>query len=194
MKKIFSLFAAVLFVGSMMAETVTLTMEDYKDVQFEDKGITVSTAKNDGQTNPAYNSTGKDLRVYAKGSITLSADQNITAISFTISTAGKKRLAPLSASVGETTVKGDPDFTATWSGSAKEVTITVGEKAQYGSDGAEKAGQLDFTEIVVTLAGDAPTAVDNATVGVKAQKVVRDGQLYIVKDGVMFNANGAVVK
>lgn len=157
MKKFFSIFAAVLFAGSMMAETVTLKMEDYAATSFTGNGITVSTAKNTGGTEPAYNATGKDLRIYAKGSITISAEANITAISFTISTQGKKRLAPLTVNVGTVTVKGTPDFTATWIGSAKEVVFTVGDKADYGTDGNSKAGQLDFTEIEVTLEeGSAP--------------------------------------
>ena len=157
MKKFFSILAAVLFAGSMMAETVTLKMEDYAATSFTGKGITVSTAKNTGGTEPAYNATGKDLRIYAKGSITISAEANITAISFTISTQGKKRLAPLTVNVGTVTVKGTPDFTATWIGSAKEVIFTVGDKADYGTDGNSKAGQLDFTEIEVTLEeGSAP--------------------------------------
>ncbi len=156
MKKFFSLFAAVLFAGSMMAETVTLTMEKFAATSFTDQtsGITVATAKNDGSNDPTYNDTGKDLRIYAKGSITISAEKNITGISFTISTQGKKRLAPLTASAGTATVAGDPDFTAKWAGSAQSVTLTVGDKAEYGTEGNSKAGQLDFTAIVVTLEGE----------------------------------------
>ncbi len=164
MKKFFSIFAAVLFAGSMMAETVTLKMEDYAAASFTGKGITVSTAKNTGGTEPAYNATGKDLRIYAKGSITISAEANITAISFTISTQGKKRLAPLTVNVGTVTVKGTPDFTATWIGSAKEVIFTVGDKADYGTDGNSKAGQLDFTEIEVTLEEGSGPAVSTPVI------------------------------
>lgn len=152
MKKLFSILAAVLFAGSMMAETVTLTMEDFADVSFTDQtsGISVSTAKNAGQTAPAYNATGKDLRVYAKGSITIEATKNITSISFTISDKGKNRLAPLTANVGSVVVAGDPDYTAEWTGSATSVTLTVGDVASYGTE-STKAGQLCFTAIVVTL-------------------------------------------
>ena len=151
MRKFLSLFAAVLFAGSMMAGEVTLTMSDFQATSFEAEGISVSTAKNAGSNEPVYNATGKDLRIYAKGSITISADQNITGISFVISNQGKKRLAPLTANVGSVAVAGDPDFTAEWTGSASSVTITVGDKADYGTDGNSKAGQLDFTAIVVTL-------------------------------------------
>lgn len=167
MKKLFSLIAAVLFAGSMMAGTVTLTMEDYQATEFSGQGISVTTAKNSSTTAPTYNATYKDLRIYAKGSITLSAQENITAISFVISSQGKKRLAPLTASEGSVVVTGTPDFTAEWTGSATSVTLTVGDKADYGTDGNTKAGQLEFTAIVVTYdgeGGDVPEVYDTITV------------------------------
>jgi hypothetical protein len=141
-----------------VGEAVVLVMEDYAATSFSDKGITVATAKNGAANDPVYNSTGKDLRIYAKGSITISAEQNISAISFVISTQGKKRLAPLTANVGNVVVAGDPDFTAVWTGSATEVTLTVGDKSEYGTDGASKAGQLDFTAIEIIL-GEGDTTV-----------------------------------
>ena len=155
MKKLLSFFAALLFAGSMVAETVTLTMSDFQATAFMDdnSGISVATAKEGGTTAPAYNEKAGDLRVYAKGTVTISASQNITAIEFVISSKGKYRLAELTPNVGEMTVSGDPDWEAKWSGEAKEVVITVGEKATYGSDGAEKAGQLCFDAINVTLEG-----------------------------------------
>ena len=42
--------------------------------------------------------------------------------------------------------------------------------------------------------GDPETAIDNTAAEVKAQKVVRDGQLLIIRNGVVFNANGTTVK
>lgn len=39
-----------------------------------------------------------------------------------------------------------------------------------------------------------PTAIDNTNAETKAVKVIRNGQLIIVRDGVEFNAQGAVVK
>jgi len=42
--------------------------------------------------------------------------------------------------------------------------------------------------------GDTATAIDNAEEEVKAVKVIRDGQLFIEKNGVLYNAQGAVVK
>lgn len=39
-----------------------------------------------------------------------------------------------------------------------------------------------------------PTAIDNTEAGVKANKVLRDGVLLIEKNGVLYNAQGAVVR
>lgn len=41
---------------------------------------------------------------------------------------------------------------------------------------------------------DVPSALDNTEAAVKAVKVVREGQLFIEKNGVLYNAQGAVVK
>ena len=46
--------------------------------------------------------------------------------------------------------------------------------------------------IVTTFA--APTAIDNAEAAVKAEKVIRDGQVLILRDGKFYNALGAEVK
>ena len=47
----------------------------------------------------------------------------------------------------------------------------------------------------ITISGKLPeTAVDNIQVGVKATKVVKNGQLVIIKGDVEYNAQGAVIK
>ena len=49
-------------------------------------------------------------------------------------------------------------------------------------------------QVYFISADDVTTAIDNATVATKAQKKIINGQLFIIRDGVMFNANGAAVK
>lgn len=39
-----------------------------------------------------------------------------------------------------------------------------------------------------------PTAIDNATVAEKAVKMIEDGQLVIIREGVKYNAQGAVIR
>ncbi len=115
-------------------------------------GITFDIAKADGVTNPAYNTSGSDVRVYANGTITVSVPEGyeLKNITFNISTQGKKRLAPITASEGEIAAQAKGDDKVIWNGSAKTVTFTVGAQAEYGSDGASKAGQLCFTSVDVT--------------------------------------------
>ena len=112
---------------------------------------TITVAQSGGSTAPQWN-TAKDIRVYAKGTVTVatSGSNPITKIVFNISTQGKKRLAPITASNGTIATQASGDETVTWSGSTKTVTFTVGEKADYGSDGNTKAGQLCFDSIELT--------------------------------------------
>ena len=96
-----------------------------------------------------------DARAYAKATVTVknTKNVNIETLVFDISEQGLKRLAPITASVGTVATQANGDNTVSWSGEATEVTFTVGDKANYGSDGAEKAGQLCFNDIKVTEGG-----------------------------------------
>ena len=49
-------------------------------------------------------------------------------------------------------------------------------------------------EVTVSATFDVATAIENTEATVKAVKVVRDGQLLIQKNGVLYNAQGAIVK
>ena len=142
MKKITFLVVALCAAIFVNAASVTLTMKDYAATSFTSAGgVSVTTAVGSGVTPPAYNVTAFDLRVYANGTIVITSPEAMTSISFGISPKGEFRLAPVAASVGSVVVKGDPDFTAVWTGNAKTVTFTVGAQADYGKDGSAQAGQ-----------------------------------------------------
>ena len=47
---------------------------------------------------------------------------------------------------------------------------------------------------IAVYRGDIPSAIENTEASVKAVKVIRDGQLYIMHNGRMYNVQGAVVK
>lgn len=83
------------------------------------------------------------------------------------------------------------------------VTITGISEAWNGFE----AGANEFTatgNVVITTAAEKPkfsailveggTAVENVEAAVKAQKVIENGQLIIIKNGVRYNALGAVVE
>lgn len=150
MKK-FTFFVAALCATMMAsAATTTLTMSDFKAVTGSKNGIEFTLDKGEGSSAPVYNETAGDLRAYANNTITIKCTENMTSISFEVSKKGQYRLAPLTATTGTCEVKGKPDFTAVWNGSANEVVITVGAKADYGTDGNTKAGQLCFNSFTVT--------------------------------------------
>lgn len=155
MKKIVVLCAFFALVSTVPARTVKLTMSDYQNVSISDKGFTVTSAKGGSATKPAYNATGGDLRVYAKGTLTVaavSADEHILSIEFFISTQGKERMPNLTVNAGEMSIVGDPDYTAVWNGLAQSVVFTVSDKAEF-SKKPTNAGQLCFTAIRIVTDG-----------------------------------------
>lgn len=161
MKKITFLVVALCAALFVNAASVTLTMSDYAAASFTSAGgIVVATDKATGASDPVYNATGFDLRVYANNTLTITSPEAMTSISFGISPKGEFRLAPVAASVGSVVVKGDPDFTAVWTGNAKTVTFTVGAQADYGKDGSAKAGQLCFTTLDIVTNGEGGGTVD----------------------------------
>lgn len=115
--------------------------------------FTVTLAKAEATNAPIINGKSNDARVYAKGTVNVvTKGENMTQIVFGLSAQGVKRLTKITASVGEVVESADAK-TVIWTGAAKDVTFTVGEKADLGSDGAAKAGQLCFDNITVVAGG-----------------------------------------
>ena len=176
--------------------------------KFEVAPVTLTFAKNDGQTQPAYNKAG-DCRIYAKGSITATCSAGIlTKIVFTISAQGEKRITDLTPSTGTVTIA-DDHSTVTWEGNASEVVLTVGDTS-FGTENG-KAGQICFTEFTatyvipsyelsVTDAGYATLFLDfNAAIpaGVEAYTVtaVNNGYVTLTQvKGAMPANTGVIVK
>lgn len=162
MKQLLRLFTllTVFFVGgtNVFAGDFNFNATDIQNVGNKDAEnkatngtFTFTAVKNDGSTNPAFNANGGDVRLYAKNTFTITNSAgNMTKIVFTISAQGKRRLTEVTASTGTIATQAAGDETVTWTGNAAEVTFTVGEKAVYGSDGGEKAGQFDFSSLVIT--------------------------------------------
>ncbi len=161
MRKFYLFLFALLTVCGLAKAQVTVTPTTTSG---ETDGISFTTAKNAGQTTPAYNANGQDFRIYAKGSITISsAVGNMKSIVFNISTQGLKRLAPITADKGTIAAQASGDKTVTWTGDATSVTLTVGDKADYGTE-SSKAGQLCFTDFVVTVGAVDPTYVEQPVI------------------------------
>ena len=149
-----TLYAVYATVGA--GETLTITpsavsgSEDPYTFTINATGYSLTAKKNSGSSAPTY--TSNEVRVYAKGTVTLTAPKAMGTIVFNISTNGKKRLAPITASVGTIATQASGDATVTWTGDATEVTFTVGDIAEFGSENT-KAGQLCFGTMTVTTAG-----------------------------------------
>ena len=156
--------------GEGTSTTTTIVMENLAAADGNSNGFTLTGDKATGSSAPAYNETNKDARYYAGNTLTISSENAITEIVFNLSTQGLKRLAPITASTGTIAAQASGDTKVTWTGSATEVTFTVGANADYGSDGSSKAGQLDFTTINIT-AGAGVTYSDYSTnCGTPAEK------------------------
>ena len=123
MKKFFSLIAAVLFAGSMMAIDFTLSSAE----QVEKDGVTVTFDKGAGSNAPAWYDNG--LRLYAKNTVTITSTSPITAISFNWEKQGTKAFNTATASVGDYTHPTEPGE-GKWTGSATTVTFTLGDAGQ----------------------------------------------------------------
>lgn len=143
--------------GSGSSSTSNITASASLVSGITTSGYTFATDKNGGSSNPTYSDTGGDVRLYAKNQITISASSSITQIVFNVSTQGKKRLAPITASDGTIATQNSGDETVTWTGSATSITFTVGDNANYGSDGSSKAGQLCFTSVDITSGSGSST-------------------------------------
>lgn len=161
-KTLLFLFAFVLAAVNMVAQNEVVikwagadawTAGEANTLQYVQDPFTVTLAKAEGTTAPAVNASKNDARVYAKGTVNVvTKGENMTQIVFGLSAQGVKRLTKITASVGEVVESADSK-TVTWTGAAKDVTFTVGEKADLGSDGAAKAGQLCFDNITVVAGG-----------------------------------------
>lgn len=164
MKKLFTSLKYVMTVAALalsanvMADEISWTgQSDWEgiggaEITLATDNFTVTAVKNSGSTNPTVNGSAKDLRVYAKGTLTIASEQPMTELVFTISTAGKKRLTDIVASTGSVDIDAS-NWIVTWTGSATEVTFTVGEKATYGTDGDTKAGQFDIDSPIQVTVG-----------------------------------------
>lgn len=160
-KTLLFLFAFVLAAVNMVAQNEVVIKWAGADAWTAGDGtlaltqapFTVTLAKAEATNAPIINGKSNDARVYAKGTVNVvTKGENMTQIVFGLSAQGVKRLTKITASVGEVVESADAK-TVTWTGAAKDVTFTVGEKADLGSDGAAKAGQLCFDNIIVVAGG-----------------------------------------
>lgn len=201
MKKITFLLACLCSAFILNATEYVYIMSDYGKPSFTttDGRFQTLGKKDVGITGPSYNGGDKslDVRLYAKNTYTVTSLKGvkITRIEYVISRTGKYNLTSFTSNVGMCEVVGAPNYTAIWTGDATEVTFTVGEKAIYGIDGEAGAGQIDFTQLIITA--DEETAIGNikttpftayAINGVLSVEGVKDGTTVAV-----YNMTGSLI-
>ena len=147
-----SLIAVFSVCESALGEIIKITP---RGTSGENGFISFYTSKGNGFQDPYYNAN-EDLRIYANGTITITSmyTYGMRSIVFNISSQGRTRLASITASSGTISKQTSGATTVTWTGNARQVTLTVGDKADYGSGDHSKAGQLCFTDFVVELDGN----------------------------------------
>lgn len=124
-------------------------------------GFTVSFAKNNGSTAPAYHTGTEAIRLYAKGSMTVVGNK-ITKIVVALAKDASYKYTTFTPSTGALqTEQAVGDTEITWVGDATTVTFTVGDKATMGSDGEESNGQMRIASLTIygeggQVGGDEP--------------------------------------
>lgn len=82
----------------------------------------------------------------------------------------------------------------------EQITFLRGEMTVVASDDSKvmTAGLLGnnrvWYDIYLTTATTTSTATDNISMSIPAQKLLKSGQLIIIKDGIEYNAQGAIVQ
>ena len=133
---------------------------------------TFSANQNGGDNTPTQNEKSKDIRLYAKNTLTVSTSGGkICKIVFHISTNGLKQWAEFTPNNGSVTVSKEKR-TATWENTegATSITFTVGNKCKYGTAATTKAGQFCFNSVDITELDAASTPPTTTTFGTNSGK------------------------
>ena len=140
--------------GAAVTVELTWTKSDWvvsgDEISLEKDGYKIIIKKNAGTTKPDQGIRDNgDIRAYAKASITISAEKEMTAIDIILASDASFRYCPVTVDNGALAEQAKGDEKVSWTGNSKSVTFTVGEKATLGTDGAEKAAQLRFRSIEI---------------------------------------------
>lgn len=151
MRKFFSLIAAVLFAGSMMAQvTITpsaLTAAESTEINATIEGVSLNITQG--------TVTADQIRIFKNQTITISAESNISSIEFTCTANGTAKYGPGCFNAQDGYTFEADGKKGTWVGSATSVTFTA------------ESNQVRASQIVVTLEGGEvvpPTPADTYTV------------------------------
>lgn len=188
--RFFMLNLLVLVSAAVMAQTtIDFTKLSWSN-PFSQSPYTFSADKNGGGNAPTQNPTYKDIRLYAKNTLTVSTSGGkICKIVFHISNKGLDQWAEFTPNNGSVTVSTEK-HTATWENTegATSVTFTVGDKCKYGTKGTSKSGQFCFDSVDITGLGGSSSTSTSLTFGEDV-----DGKTFTVRQGDSFADKTATV-
>lgn len=202
---VLALIANVSFAGVSTIDFTKLTVTTVSDENnkenngytFTSGDFTFTAKKNKGQNAPTQNTKSKELRHYAKNSITISGAK-MTKMVFTMSEAGKKQWATMTASEGTMTVD-KTNGTTTWENTngSSSVTLTVGDKNDFGTNKNKTAGQFNVDKVDITSDGQGggetptPPAEETKAENIAAFKALASGTTatLTLKDAQVFYKN-----
>lgn len=186
---VLALIANFSFAGVSTIDFTKLSVKTVSDVDnkenngytFTSGDFTFTAKKNNGQTAPTQNTKSKELRHYAKNSITISGAK-MTKMVFTMSEAGKKQWATVTASEGTMTVD-KTNGTTTWENTngSSSVTLTVCDKNDFGTNKNKTAGQFNVDKVDITSDGQGggetptPPAEETKAENIAAFKALTSG-------------------
>lgn len=188
--RFFMLNLLVLVSAAVMAQTTIDFTKLTWSSPFVQSPYTFSAEKNSGSTAPTQNGNTKDIRLYAKNSLTVStSSEKMGTIVFHISKKGLDQWAEFTPNNGSVTVS-KTDKTATWENieGATSVTFTVGDKCKYGTAATTKAGQFCFDSVDITTLGGSSATSTSLTFGADV-----DGKTFVVRQGDSFADKTATV-
>ncbi|MBR4887286.1 MAG: chitobiase/beta-hexosaminidase C-terminal domain-containing protein [Muribaculaceae bacterium] len=196
MKKFLLSLAMVLgLVSYASATTISFTMDQVtltesgeydssgnpiiKGFKYDNIIATINSGSNN--TNVIYSNSGKDVRLYAEQTLTIETvdGSNLTNITFTISSNGKKRLADMTVNTGTCVSNGADTWTVVWNGEAPSVSITVGATSTVGTE-AGKAGRLAFSAMEVTTGGAGIERSETPVISPESTTFGDDGMLVTI--------------
>lgn len=188
--RFFMLNLLVLVSAAVMAQTtIDFTKLSWSN-PFSQSPYTFSADKNGGGNAPTQNPTYKDIRLYAKNTLTVSTSSGkICKIVFHISNKGLDQWAEFTPNNGSVTVSTEKR-TATWENTegATSITFTVGDKCKYGTKGTSKSGQFCFDSVDITGLGGSSSTSTSLTFGEDV-----DGKTFTVRQGESFADKTATV-
>ncbi len=193
MKKFFSLFAAVLFAGSMMAAVITLDPATQTPVSTEDtqNGEAISLTINgiaisyNGTLNAATETAPADFRVFGGKTLTLSASVNITKVVI----AGKANKENFTLTSNKGTVTTGASYEAKTEKKEIDDPLIVVENINAQTVVLTPSKQLRAYTIQVTIDGESSTGGEEGQGGgEEGDEVVISG--LAAADAYFYNVSG----